>query len=175
MKNSLRTLAICGGALALGAVSSQAQTVIGSFQGASDPLNNGWTSAGTAISSAPTAAFTTDGVTDPNGPYSLQLSASGSASFGNPSTLEIQLSPTQIAALNANSYLTFTFSVPTSAATAGYSQIYNLVFNAPGYGYHNFMSGSSAASTWGTYSQAQGSISSNQSGEPIFTCIAVTH
>jgi PEP-CTERM motif len=169
MKNSKKSLAFCVGVLAVGAASSQAQYVLGSFQGASDPNNAGWTESGVAISTSPYASFVAAGVTDPNGPLSLQLSANGTASFGNPSTLELQFSPTQIAAFNANSYLTFTFSLPTAGYTAGYSQIYNLVLNAPGYGYNNVGSGGNAAATWGSANfQAQGNTGNNLNGEPNF-------
>ena len=150
--------------------SSQAQFVLGSFQGASDPNNAGWTSAGVAIATAPTASFVAVGVPDPNGSDSLQLTGAGG--FGTPSTLELAFSPAQIAAFNANSYLQFTFSAQPGAATAGYNQIYNIAFNAPGYGYNNFMSGGSAAATWGTYSTATSVLgegtSNNQNGEPNY-------
>jgi hypothetical protein len=92
----------------------------------------------------------------------------GPGGFGTPTQLELQFSPAQVAAFNANSWLTFTFSVPTGSATAGFNQIYNIAINAPGYGYNNFMNGGNAAATWGTYSQASGTTSFNQTGEPNY-------
>ena len=148
--------------------SSQAQFVLGSFQGASDPNNAGWTSAGVAIATAPTASFVAAGVTDPNGPLSLQLTGAGG--FGTPSTLELAFSPAQITAFNANQYLQFTFSVQPGAATAGFNQIFNIAINAPGYGFNNYMDGGNAAATWGTHSTSTSVAGSgnsfNQSGEP---------
>jgi hypothetical protein len=150
------------------AVSAHAQTILGSFQGSSDPLNAGWIDPNNSdpITSDPTASFVAAGVS--GYPLSLDMSAAGHAgSFGYPS-LELQFSPAQIAAFNANSYITFTISVASGAATSGYFQIYNLVLNAPGYGYHNVGDGGNAAATWGTYSQATGFTGNNQNGEPNF-------
>ena len=104
---------------------------------------------------------------------SLDMSAAGHAgSFGYPS-LELQFTPAEIAAFNANSYLTFTFSVPSGSSTSGYSQIYNLAFNSGGTGYFNALSGGNAAATWGTYTTATGSTGNNQNGNPTSTSTAV--
>jgi hypothetical protein len=151
---------------ALVPMTSQAQYVLGSFQGPSDPTDAGWIDANNSdpITADPNASFVAAGV--PGYPLSLQLSGAGG--FGNPSQLELQFSSAQRTAFNANSWLTFTFSVAPGAATAGFNQIYNIAINAPGYGYNNFMNGGNAAATWGTYSQAQGTTSFNQSGEPNF-------
>jgi hypothetical protein len=116
--------------------SAHAQTVLGSFQGSGDALNAGWINANSSapITSDSSSSFVAAGVT--GYAQSLDLSAAGHAgTFGYPS-LELQFSASQVAAFNANSYLTFTFSVPAATA-GGFSQIYNLVLNAPGYGYNN--------------------------------------
>jgi hypothetical protein len=149
----------------LSAVSVHAQTILGSFQGPTDPTDAGWIDPANSdpITSDPNASFPAAGV--PGYPQSLQMSGSGGFGTGS---LQLNFSPAQIAAFNANSYLTFTFSVATGAATGGYSQIYNFVLNAPGYGYNNFGNGGNAAATWGTYSQATGSTGNNQNGEPNF-------
>jgi hypothetical protein len=160
--------------LSLGVASAaKAVVLLGGFQGASDPTDAGWTDLQNSdpITTDPLSSFPAAGV--PGYAQSLQIVNQGLApGFGNPASLQIQLNPTQVAALNANSYLTFTFSTLTGSATGGYNQIYNLVFNAPGYGYNNFMSGSSAATTWGVYSQSESIAgvgnSQNQSGEPNF-------
>jgi hypothetical protein len=130
-------LAIISG-LALAATAS-AQVVLGSFQSSSDPNNAGWVDSqnGNPISSDPNYSFVNAGVAG----YSSSLLAGGPASgFGNP-TIKLSLSPAQIAAFNTNSWVTFTFSAPASTnyggTGAGYSQIYNFVLNAPGYGYNN--------------------------------------
>jgi hypothetical protein len=49
------------------------------------------------------------------------------------------------AAFLANNTLTFQWEVPPSAATGGYSQLYNIILNAPGPGYTNI--GGSSGST----------------------------
>jgi hypothetical protein len=147
--------------------------LLGGFQGASDPTDAGWTDLQNSdpITADPLSTFPAAGV--PGYAQSLSMTYQGlAAGFGNPSSLQIQLNPAQKLALNANTYLTFTFSAPTGSATGGYNQIYNIVFNAPGYGYNNFMSGGNAAATWGVYSQSESVAgvgnSQNQSGEPNF-------
>lgn len=159
MKTCTKILTVVA-VLALATAAAQAQYVLGSFQGAGDPNNAGWVdpnAAGAAITSSTNASFVAAGVT--GYPLSLDMSAAGhAASFGYPS-LELQFSANQIAAFNANSWITFTFSVPsyaTSGATAGYSQIYNLALNAPGPGYFNLgwansqTSGDNSATTAGS-------------------------
>jgi hypothetical protein len=156
--------------MSLGAASAaKAQTLLGGFQGAGDATDAGWINANNSspITADPGSSFVAAGV--PGYPLSLQETFTGhAAGFGQPSYLELQFSPAQVAAFNANTYLTFTFSVPTGASTAGYNQIYNLDFNAPGIGFTAFESGSSPATTWAVTSQATGSTGNNQSGEPNF-------
>jgi hypothetical protein len=144
-------------AIGLTAVSAHAQTVLGSFQGSGDPLNAGWIdpqNSNDPITADPAASFVAAGV--PTYSLSLDMSAAGHAgSFGYPS-LQLQFSPAQIAAFNANSWITFTFSVPAATA-GGYSQIYNLALNAPGYGYNNLSwatvqeTGNTGADTAGSF------------------------
>jgi PEP-CTERM motif len=114
--------------------SSQAQTVLGSFQGSSDPLNAGWVNpnTGNSITTDPADSFVAAGV--PGFAQSLQVTGTA-GTFGSDS-LQLQFSPAQIAAFNANSYITFTFSVP-AWTSGGFSQIFNLALNATGYGYNN--------------------------------------
>jgi len=124
---SASVLVLCG--------TAQAQYILGSFQGSSDPNNAGWVDVnqgGAPITSSTNASFVAAGV--PGYALSLDMSANGHG-FGYPG-LQLQFSPAQIAAFNANSWLTFTFSVP-AWTNGGYSQIYNLALNAPGYGYNN--------------------------------------
>ena len=168
MKHQKRIL-ICAGILAaIIPIASPAQTVLGSFQGANDATDYGWFDAntGNSITNDANASFVAAGV--PGNPLSLQMSGAGG--FANPSALELKFSSAQIAAFNANTWLTFTFSVAPGGATGGFNQIYNLAFNAPTYGYNNFMNGGNAAATWGTYSQAQtlAGGASNQNGEPNY-------
>ena len=106
--------------------------MIGGFQGPTDPTDAGWIDLQSSdpIATGPNASFPAAGV--PGYPLSLQLTKQGlAAGFANPSSLELQFSPAQVAAFNANSYITFTFSAPTGAATGGYNQIYNIALNAP--------------------------------------------
>jgi hypothetical protein len=141
----------------LGAASAtKGQVLIGGFQGPTDPTDAGWIDLQSSdpIATSPNASFPAAGV--PGYPLSLQLTKQGlAAGFANPSSLELQFSPAQVAAFNANSYITFTFSDPTGAATGGYNQIYNIALNAPTYGYNNLVSGGSAATTWGVLAQEQ--------------------
>lgn len=149
------------------AATAGAQVLIGGFQGSGDPTDAGWTDLvdGQPITSDPKSSFVTGGV--PGFSQSLQISGPGT-NFGNPAQLQIQLTPAQIQAFNTNSWLTVTFSVPTGASTGGYCQLYNVAFNAPGYGYNNWMSGGNQAATWGTYSQSTGNTNNNQNGMPNF-------
>jgi hypothetical protein len=159
----LALILISGLALMLSTPARAQIVTLGSFQGAGDPTDSGWidTQDSDPITSDPHSSFVAAGV----GSYPLSLQMSGPDSFGNPASLEIQLSPAQIQAFNTNSWFTFTFSVAPGASTQGYAQLYNIAFNAPGYGYHNFMSGGSPSATWGTYSEAEGATNSNQNGE----------
>jgi hypothetical protein len=153
-------------AIGLVGLTSRADVILGSFQGASDPNNVGWVNpaTGNSITNDAADSFVVGGVPG----YAQSLQATG-AGFNAGSGLELQLSTAQIAALNANSYLTFTISVPPQAGiTAGYNQIYNLVINAPGFGFTAIGSGGNPAGTWGTYSQATGTTQFNQNGEPNF-------
>jgi len=171
---SLRCSRVCRFGIALVlpicmASAAKAVVVLGSFQGATDPTDAGWINANNSdpITADPGSSFVADGV--PGYPLSLQETFTGRApTFAQPSYLELQFSPAQVAAFNANTYLTFTFSVPTDGATGGYSQIYNLNFNAPGIGFTNLENGGNAATTWAVTSQSEGSNSNNQSGEPNF-------
>jgi hypothetical protein len=159
MKNIYK-VSLCLTVLALSALSSQAQPyVLGSFQGAADPTDAGWINAqsGNPIATDPACSFPAAGV--PGYTQSLDISAAGFAGdFGYPS-LQLQFSPAEVTAFNANSYITFTFSVPAGTYTGGYSQIYNLVLNAPGYGYNN--------QSWAN-AQETGSTNSDQSGMPNY-------
>jgi hypothetical protein len=146
----------------------QAQVLIGGFQGLSDPTDYGWTENGTSITNNLNCSFAAAGVPG----FADSLVIGGAGTFGNPSSLQISLSAAQIQQFLNNSWLTFTFSIPTSAATGGYNQIYNVQFQFSGAGYGsgstNWMSGGNAAGTWGTLSMAEGSTNSNQNGEPNY-------
>lgn len=133
-------------------MAAHAQVLLGSFQGAGDPLNAGWSdpNTGDAITSDTNMTFVSAGVS--NHFYSLQVSGTA-GSFGSDS-LKLNFSPAQIAAFNTNSWLTFVISVP-AWTNGGFSQIYNLAFNAPVYGYNNH--------SWATM-VAIGSTNNNSSG-----------
>jgi len=148
--------------IGLAANSSQAQYILGSFQGRSDPTDVGWYNSvtGNPITNDPAMSFPAAGV--PGYPLSLQMTGA----FGSVA-LELNFSSAQIAAFNTNTILSFTFSVP-AWTNSGYSQIYNLALNAPGLGYTNVGSGGNAAATWGAYSTATGDTANNQNGMPNF-------
>jgi hypothetical protein len=42
-----------------------------------------------------------------------------------------------VAAFLANDIITFNWEVPVSSTTSGFSQLFNVIFNAPGFGFHN--------------------------------------
>jgi len=159
------TMAALLGGMTAGA---QAQVLIGGFQGPTDPTDYGWTENGTSITNNLNCNFVAAGVPG----YANSLVIGGAGTFGNPSSLQLSLSTAQIQTLLNNSWLTFTFSVPASSATGGYNQLYNVQFQFSGAGYGsgstNWMSGGSAAATWGTYSIAEGNTNSNQNGEPNY-------
>src|SRR5580692_12004406 len=96
------------------ATTVQAQVILGSFQGASDPNNAGWVDSqnSTPISTSPNCSFVNAGVTG----YTTSLVAGGPGGFGHPQ-LVVSLTPAQIAGFNSNSWLTFTFSVPAGTYT----------------------------------------------------------
>jgi hypothetical protein len=133
----------------------QAQVLLGGFQGAGDPTDAGWSNpnGGASITTDTNCAFVSGAV--PGYAQSLAISCAGHAgSFGYPS-LKLSFSPSQVQAFNTNSWITFTFSVPTNNA-GGYSQIYNLAFNASTYGYNNH-SWSTAMETGVTNADSAGS------------------
>ena len=115
------------------AATAGAQVLIGGFQGAGDPTDAGWVNphTGNPITTDPTDTFVAAGVTN----YAQSLEVNGSG-FGA-GEVELQFSAAQIASFYTNSWITFTFSVPGGTYTGGYSQIFNLALNAPGYGYNN--------------------------------------
>jgi hypothetical protein len=156
MKNSIRTLSLCGGILAL-CTAAQAQYLLGGFQGAGDATDAGWINQVTSnpITTDSAMSFVAAGVTG----YAQSLQVTGSG-FGG-ATLQLGFSPAQVAAFNANSILSFTFAVPASASTTGYSQIYSMSLNAPGYGYNNIAWSST------TSVNLDGS-NNNSSGEPNY-------
>lgn len=158
MKDYIKTLVLCSGILAFGVVSSNAQYILGSFQGSGDPTDAGWVNpnGGASITTDSSSSFIAAGVSG----YALSLDmAQSTNAFGNPS-LELKFSPTQIAAFNANSYITFTFSVPGGTYTGGYSQIYDLVLNAPGYGYNN--------QSWANSQTSGNNANTTVGGDPNF-------
>ena len=145
-------------ALGLAASSTPAQTVLGSFQGSGDPTDAGWVDpANSSASITTSAADSFPSSVVPGYTQSLQITRSG---YNN--DLQLQFSPAQVAAFNANSYLSFTFSVPAAAVNGsinGYSQIYSIVLNAQGYGYNG--------QSWANVS-TQGNTGANQAGEPNY-------
>ena len=150
------------------ATAAHAQYVLGSFQGAGDPTDAGWYDniSGSPITSSTNYSFVAGGVPG----YALSLAANpGGAGFGHPD-LQLNLSSAQIAAFNANSYLTFTLSLPTTGFTSGYYQLYNFAASAAnGSGYGNLMTSGS----WNTQFEPTtpgdtASTANNQSGQPNF-------
>jgi hypothetical protein len=119
------------------ATAAGAQVLIGGFQGAGDPTDAGWVNetTGNPIVSDSECSFPSGVVPTYAQSLAVAVPPGNAGTFGYPS-LQLQFSPAQIAAFYTNSWITFTFSVP-AWTNGGYSQIYNLVLNAPGYGYNN--------------------------------------
>jgi hypothetical protein len=134
----------------------QAQVLIGGFQGAGDPTDAGWTdvNGGASITTDTNCAFVSGVVPGYAQSLAISVPSANAGSFGYPS-IKLSFSPAQIQAFNTNSWVTFTFSVPTNNA-GGYSQIYNLAFNASTYGYNN-LSWSTVMETGSTNNDSAGS------------------
>src|SRR5579864_3784527 len=101
MKTLIRIRILPFIALLSWSMAAQAQVLLGSFQGAGDPLNAGWVNpnTGNPITSDSAMSFVAAGVPG----YAQSLQVTGTAgSFGSDS-LELQFSAAQIAAFNTNS------------------------------------------------------------------------
>jgi hypothetical protein len=182
MKIQIKVLSICAGILGLtaGAMTSKAQTVLGSFQGAGDG-NNGayWQDGyeGVAITSSTNVSFAQNVV--PGYGYSLEYNPHGNTAFGDPN-LQVSLTASQIAAFNADGLLSFTFSVPTAGLTSGSYQLYNMYVQegaGGGYGgYHNLISPSGGTTSWSALNSSgliqftgdSASTGNNQNGMPNY-------
>lgn len=117
---------------------ANAQVLVGGFQGAGDPTDAGWINphTGSPITSDSYCSFPSGVVPGYAQSLAITWPSTNNGSFGYPS-LELQFSPAQIQAFGTNAWITVTYSVPTGTNTAGYSQLYNIALNAPGFGYHN--------------------------------------
>jgi hypothetical protein len=123
-------------AIGLTAGSSHAQYVLGAWQGSSA---EGWVDWGTTSSGSQPGTLITDpslssiysivsGVV-PGYAQSLQITKSG---WYQGLSLELENTPGDMAAFFNNTQLSFTFSVPASTSTSGYSQLYALSIGASG-------------------------------------------
>ncbi len=153
--NNILKISLAVTVFSLAAVSSRGQVVIGSWQTGSD---EGWLGANglsiTDPSNTGIYSFVNAGV--PGYAQSLQITKSG---FGGVLQDKLEYHSGEIAAFLNNHILSFTFSVPASASTAGYNQIYALNINASGYGYNNVGNGGS----WPGFT-AVGNTNNNSSG-----------
>jgi hypothetical protein len=135
---------VCSAWLMVPSVSS-AQTVIGSWQGTGNGLTSspdeGWIDWPTLDSITNSAlnssiySFVSGAVSGYG--QSLQISQAG---YHQNLGIKLEYLPGGNAAFLTNHLLSFTFSVPAAAssgATAGYSQLYAISFNANGYGFHD--------------------------------------
>lgn len=144
--------------LAAGTAPASAQYVIGSWQGTAD----GWIDNGNNLSltdPANAAKYSFAGGVVPGYAQSLRINQSG---FGANLKFNLAADPNALNAFLNGNYLNFTFAVPDAASvgsTAGYSQIFSLTINAPGYGYNN--------QPWAN-ATATGDTGNNQSGMPNF-------
>ena len=140
-------------------LNSHAQVVIGSWQ---DNTGDGWIDWGnqssiTAPANSGKYSFVSGVVS--GYPQSLQIRHSGVSQC---LALKLQDLPGGVAAFLTNHLLSFTYSVPPAAAsgaTAGYSQLFELVINATNYG---FVAQSFANLT------STGDTTDNQANQPNF-------
>ncbi len=158
MKTNITKLAAVLSVMTL-AVAANAQVVIGSWQ---DSTAEGWIDWGnsnpiTDPSNTAKYSFVNNAVTGYG--KSLQISKAG---YNQNLALKLEYQAGQVAAFLTNHLLSFTFSVPSSAAsgsTSGYSQLATLSVNAQGYGFHDIPL-TSLTST--------GDVGNNQNGQPNF-------
>jgi len=172
MKKHLLLIAVSAMAVA---TTAQANYVLGSFQGATDPTNAGWVDphAGyVAITSSASHCSFPSGVV---AGYTQSLDYNSGANAGNFGYPEIQLgmSSAEMTAFANNNSLTFTFSAVANGSTSGAFQVYNLTFQSNGsWGYKNLCSGGSGS--WATYVTSEtgdiGSVQTSGNGnmEPNF-------
>jgi len=157
MKINIKTMALYLGIVALGAT-TQAQVVIGSWQ---TSTAEGWynNTGGLSITDpSNTSIYSFVGAGVSGYAQSLQINQGG---FGSTLALNLASIPADLNAFNNNHLLSFTFGVPASASTTGYSQIYTMTLNAPGYGYNNI--------PWtSTTSINLDGSNNNQSGQPNY-------
>lgn len=149
----LLALAVLGGTC-----SAPAQYLIGGWQGAAD----GWVDNGNGLSitdpaNAAKYSFASGAVSGYG--QSLRINQSG---FGSNLKYSLTSNPGALNAFLNGGLLSFTFSVPDAVSTgvsAGFSQIFSLTINAPGYGYNN--------QPWAN-ATATGDVGNNQSGMPNY-------
>lgn len=140
------------------AATAPAQFVIGSWQGNAD----GWNDNGNGLSitdpaNAAKYSFASGAVSGYG--QSLRINQSG---FGSNLKFNLASDPNALNAFLNGNFLSFTFSVPDAPSlgvTGGYSQIFSLTINAPGYGYNN--------QPWAN-ATASGDTGNNQSGMPNY-------
>jgi len=158
-------------AIGLTAVTSRAQYALGSWQGASDTEqnvvgdDNGWIDWGTqnSILSSPDIYSIVSGAV-PGYAQSLQVNKSG---WSQTLSLKLEYSPGDMAAFFNNTQLSFTFSVPASTSTSGYSQIYNMALNAQGYGFTDLSWSGGTGYSWST-TDVIGTDNNSSSGMPNY-------
>jgi hypothetical protein len=111
-------------------------------------------STGVVAFTAPTTGAVITPTTGTNTTKVLDLTASGfngGLSSGADLGYDFVASGTSAAFL-ANDIITFNWEVPPSSTTGGFAQLFNVIFNAPGFGFHN-VGGSSTATDPNTTNQ----------------------
>jgi hypothetical protein len=158
MKNLIKSFVIVAGASALALFGTAQAQVIGSWQSSTAEgwVNNTGGLSITDPSNASEYSFVAAGV--PGYAQSLQINQAG---YGSTLLLNLTTIPADQAAFNANHLLSFTFGVPASTSTSGYSQVYAMTLNAPGYGYNNI--------PWASTTSVDiAGTDNNSSGEPNY-------
>jgi hypothetical protein len=120
---------------------SQAQVVFGNFEdGLTDGFGTGTNSGVTANTFAsPTAGAVITPGSGSDLTKVLDLTASGfNGGLSSGADLAYDFVTNGLASqFLANDILTFSWEVPPSATGSGFSQLFNIIFNAPGAGFHN--------------------------------------
>ena len=158
MKNLIKSFVLVAGASALALFGTAQAQVIGSWLGSTAEgwVNNTGGLSITDPSNAAEYSFVAAGV--PGYAQSLQINQAG---YGSTLLLNLTTIPADQAAFNANHLLSFTFGVPASTSTSGYSQVYAMTLNAPGYGYNNI--------PWASTTSVDiAGTDNNSSGEPNY-------
>ena len=152
MKAYLAVAILAAGSLVSAA---HAAVVFGNFEdGGLDGFGTLSNSTGVVAFTAPTTGVVITPTAGTDTTKVLDLTASGfNGGLASGATLGYDfVASGNSAAFLANDILTFNWEVPASTTTGGFAQLFNIIFNAPGFGFHN-VGGSSVSTDLNTTNQ----------------------